>query len=762
MRSLTSYALQLCRLLGFLVLSLMAACAAAQAQTSPVSPTVCFEAQPQTFTYTLAGAVTAGGTGSFGLTQSVPYAVYRAVFNPGGATEETLLVEVNANNTANFRINSSQLPAAQAYLYSHAAGETVLFNVDGEAVFGYRNTSNAVVNIPRGVNAGNYFSPGPLTYTGHPTTFQPGLRSDVFRRKIIRAVPDITWHLGGSTANVTAPTLQACGTITYQGRLSDAGTPANGQYDLQFQAFDTETGGTAQSELLTLENVTVTNGVFTVPLKFGATLTSNYDFRFLAIGVRAGSATGNDPFTLLTPRQPLTPAPYAVNAQYASVADTATNATNATNADKLNNVAASQYVLTTDPRLSATNNTSFIQNTTTQQTGNFNLSGNGTLSGNLTVNGTLNATLPAGSDNYVQNGTTAQSANFNVNGNGVIGGSAAVGTFVSATETLRVVGATGVAGPNAGAGKGISLQGGNGGNASSGAGGAGAGLTLQGGNGGNANNGTGGMGGAGAGLTLQAGNGGFGASTGGAGAGLTLQAGNGGSSVSGVGGAGGSITLSPGAGQGHAPGASGNLLLAPANGNVGVGTNAPTAKLHVVGNTTLSGNLTVSGTLTGTATNATQLGGVAASDYLTNTSTFGQSVTTVRGTSGFVADATTGTYTLVPGLTQTVTVPANSSLSIATDGGIFSAGAVNTYSVIDVAIYVDDTAVLERRIVVSNFPLPQSVGNWSLSIGQTLTAGNHTIEVRTRTGISGGANATVSSGSDSLLRGQLTVTVVRK
>ena len=56
--------------------------------------------------------------------------------------------------------------------------------------------------------------------------------------------------------------------FTYQGRLNDSATPANGSYDLQFTLFDD--GGTQIGTTQTLEDVTVANGVFTVQLDFGA------------------------------------------------------------------------------------------------------------------------------------------------------------------------------------------------------------------------------------------------------------------------------------------------------------------------------------------------------------------------------------------------------------------------------------------------------------------------------------------------------------
>ena len=119
-------------------------------------------------------------------------------------------------------------------------------------------------------------------------------------------------------------------------------------------------------------------------------------------------------------------------------------------------------------------------------------------------------------------------------------------------------------------------------------------------------------------------------------------------------------------------------------------------------------------------------------------------------------------YTLVPGLTQTVNVPANGSLLISTDGGIQSTGSANnSFSVVDVSIYIDGAAVGERRIVIVNNPLPASVGNWTLSIGQTLPAGSHTIEIRVRNGSVAGSSSAVA-GTDPLLKGQLTVAVIRK
>src|SRR6059058_5507476 len=58
--------------------------------------------------------------------------------------------------------------------------------------------------------------------------------------------------------------------FTYQGRLTDGGTPANGNYDLQFTLWDSASGGSQIGSTQTINTVAVSNGVFTVSLDFGA------------------------------------------------------------------------------------------------------------------------------------------------------------------------------------------------------------------------------------------------------------------------------------------------------------------------------------------------------------------------------------------------------------------------------------------------------------------------------------------------------------
>jgi hypothetical protein len=170
--------------------------------------------------------------------------------------------------------------------------------------------------------------------------------------------------------------------FTYQGRLTDGGTPANGNYDLQFALFEAVDGNNQIGQTQAISNVGVSGGVFTVTLDFGANAFSGAN-RFLEISARPGGAAA---FTLLTPRQPITATPYALRSLNSANADAATNA------QQLAGVAASQYVKTDDARLSdardpKAGNSNYVQNSSSQQAAtNFNVSGNGTAGGTLSGN----------------------------------------------------------------------------------------------------------------------------------------------------------------------------------------------------------------------------------------------------------------------------------------------------------------------------------------------------------------------------------------
>src|SRR2546421_1747051 len=114
-------------------------------------------------------------------------------------------------------------------------------------------------------------------------------------------------------AGAGAVCAQQTTAFTYQGRLTDAGAPANNNFDLQFTLWDAAVGGAQQPQpapaALTKTNVPVTGGVFSVLLDFGVSAFPGAD-RFLEVGLRPGGSGGA--FTILSPRQQISSTPYAL------------------------------------------------------------------------------------------------------------------------------------------------------------------------------------------------------------------------------------------------------------------------------------------------------------------------------------------------------------------------------------------------------------------------------------------------------------------
>jgi endosialidase-like protein len=185
--------------------------------------------------------------------------------------------------------------------------------------------------------------------------------------------------------------------FTYQGRLTDGGTAANGNYDLQFALWDSLSGGGQVGSTQTLNTVAVSNGVFTVSLDFGASAFNGAP-RFLEISARP---SGGGAFTLLSPRQQITSTPYAVRSL------------NATTADSVPNTGLSP------------GSGNYIQNSTSpQSSSNFNITGNGSANViNATTQYNLNGVRilsNAGSENLFA-GANAGSVNTTGVGNSFFG-----------------------------------------------------------------------------------------------------------------------------------------------------------------------------------------------------------------------------------------------------------------------------------------------------------------------------------------------------
>ena len=97
--------------------------------------------------------------------------------------------------------------------------------------------------------------------------------------------------------------------FTYQGRLINGSTPVSGNFDLAFTLYSDASTTTVLKGPVTNSVVTVTNGLFTTLVDFGLGAFVGGS-NWMAIAV---SPHGANSFILLTPRQQITPTPYALN-----------------------------------------------------------------------------------------------------------------------------------------------------------------------------------------------------------------------------------------------------------------------------------------------------------------------------------------------------------------------------------------------------------------------------------------------------------------
>jgi hypothetical protein len=131
--------------------------------------------------------------------------------------------------------------------------------------------------------------------------------------------------------------------FTYQGQLAESGAAANGNFDFVFGLYTNVSTGNLIGTMETNLDVGVTNGLFTTTLNFSNAF--NGTAYWLGIGVRSNSTT--NAFVTLTPRQEITPTPYAI---------TASNLTGTLSASQLTGqIAASNFSGTFSNGVSFTN-----------------------------------------------------------------------------------------------------------------------------------------------------------------------------------------------------------------------------------------------------------------------------------------------------------------------------------------------------------------------------------------------------------------------
>jgi hypothetical protein len=121
-------------------------------------------------------------------------------------------------------------------------------------------------------------------------------------------------------AAAALPAVPLSTAFTYQGDLHDNGLPADGVFDLRITPYAEAAVGATLAPALVIQDVLVTEGVFTTQIDFGAGFFVG-DAVWLEIAVRDGDSADPNAFEILAPRQEVTPAPYALKTAPASVTD---------------------------------------------------------------------------------------------------------------------------------------------------------------------------------------------------------------------------------------------------------------------------------------------------------------------------------------------------------------------------------------------------------------------------------------------------------
>lgn len=135
---------------------------------------------------------------------------------------------------------------------------------------------------------------------------------------LVQAAQTPTTGTSGSANTIVAASTPGAATpdsISYQGRLSDGGSPASGSYDFQFTLKDAASAGNSVGEAIK-QTLTVQNGVFSASLAWGPTVFTGAA-RWIEVRVRPTPSGGSSvpeseaPYAVLE-RQRIQATPYAL------------------------------------------------------------------------------------------------------------------------------------------------------------------------------------------------------------------------------------------------------------------------------------------------------------------------------------------------------------------------------------------------------------------------------------------------------------------
>ena len=101
--------------------------------------------------------------------------------------------------------------------------------------------------------------------------------------------------------------------FTYQGMLAFQGEPASGPFDFRFRLYDQQASGLTVGPVVRIDDLPISSGLVVASLDFGLEPFAG-DALWLEIEVRDGTSDGT--YQRLSPRQPISPVPYALHAEF--------------------------------------------------------------------------------------------------------------------------------------------------------------------------------------------------------------------------------------------------------------------------------------------------------------------------------------------------------------------------------------------------------------------------------------------------------------
>jgi hypothetical protein len=230
-----------------------------------------------------------------------------------------------------------------------------------------------------------------------------------------------------------------------------------------------------------------------------------------------------------------------------------------------------------------------------------------------------------------------------------------------------------------------------------------------------------------------------------------------------------------------ATGATGTAGIDGATGATGVngadGATGATGSNGLDGATGATGNAGINGATGATGSNgtdgvtgATGANGIDGATGITGAT--GPNYPTFQSYQTAAATINTATFTIIPGLTQTITLTAPAKIYVSTYGGIqTTSAAVTGFSIVDIAIAVNGAlnadGGYQRIAALNNTGLTGQFAYWGMNGFASTTAGVYTLPAGTYTinvqAIRNtlGSNAVVGGDNTSVLQGGMTIFVMQ-